>query len=595
MQAQLISVDSFPDNMHEFDKCNCPSPCVRTIFEPSLSFSTLAESNIDQVALKTLARKNYVRERFLYAMETQQRVFTSIKESDSVTMKRLLTTTASLESSMNEIYSSGVNRRTFAETYQMVDILSNRFLPSQDATYALTRNSELKAIRASVNDFTFSTMRSEFKNLLDNVMQYNSLESEALKQIRHCISEGLNGMEDYGNICGQTQIIPCTFLTQLYCSLKNFSVIPDLVFSEKTEADLIAEAELKVSEIQEYNDIIKSMFTNGLDPLKYPEHYECQEVLNHYTETILPEFTEFLNLIASMKNVTSLGEAESLLSMLETLTDNSLGPFFLKEDSMSGWTIPTEDENVEKVCSWYIGSFDDEDEDALFDRSLQRYRDLLPQQQEAVSETFNEVVRLLSALHSSYNTNLKEPIRLFRSYLDEEITKKNLSGVIANPKITLAVINMETARGNMEEGIEEFENYYRSFIHNYEEFYATLDSRTWPFITNSNLRNYNFLGQMMQWYDHFNGKELLEKYPQLNDELNGHETFTGLNISKVIVYAVEGFPRNADAQAGFHAFIANIKDSVLDTVQSLRDQLEKIAVDLTAYQNKIVMDEKFYA
>ena len=178
MQAQLISVDSFPDSMHEFDKCDCLSPCVRTIFEPNLSFSTLAESNIDQVALKTLARKNYVRERFLYAMETQQRVFTSIKESDSVTMKRLLTTAASLESSMNEIYSSSVNRRTFAETYQMVDILSDRFEPSQDATYALTRNSELKAIRASVNDFTFSTMRSEFKNLLDNVMQYNSLEKE---------------------------------------------------------------------------------------------------------------------------------------------------------------------------------------------------------------------------------------------------------------------------------------------------------------------------------------------------------------------------------------------------------------------------------
>ena len=93
-------------------------------------------------------------------------------------MKRLLTTAASLELSMNEIYLSSINRRTFAETYQMIDILSNRFLPSQDATYALTRNSELKAIRASVNDFTFSTMRSEFKNLLDNVMQYNSLEKE---------------------------------------------------------------------------------------------------------------------------------------------------------------------------------------------------------------------------------------------------------------------------------------------------------------------------------------------------------------------------------------------------------------------------------
>ena len=104
--------------MQEFDKCDCPSPCVRTLFEPSLSFATLAESNIDQVARKTPIRKNYVREQFLYAMETQQRVFTSVKESDSVTMNRLLTTAAALESPMNEITSSTANRRTFAETYQ---------------------------------------------------------------------------------------------------------------------------------------------------------------------------------------------------------------------------------------------------------------------------------------------------------------------------------------------------------------------------------------------------------------------------------------------------------------------------------------------
>ena len=222
--------------MQQFDTCDCPIPCVRTLFEPSLSFATLAESNIDldQIALKTPISKNYVRQRFLHAMETQQRVFTSIKKSDSVTMNRFLTTAASLETSVNETYSRSVNRRKFAETYNMVDVLSNRFVPSPDATYALTRDSEFDVIRDSANPFTFSILRVDFKDLIDNVMKYNILESKALQQIRLCITRGLNGTEDYVDICGQTQIVPCTSLTHAYCSTKNLSIIPDLVFSEKT-------------------------------------------------------------------------------------------------------------------------------------------------------------------------------------------------------------------------------------------------------------------------------------------------------------------------------------------------------------------------
>ena len=49
--------------------------------------------------------------------------------------------------------------------------------------------------------------------------------------------------------------------------------------------------------------------------------------------------------------------------------------------------------------------------------------------------------------------------------------------------MTLAVTNIEITLGNMQQGIEEFEQAYVSFIENYEAFYDTLDSRTWPFIT----------------------------------------------------------------------------------------------------------------
>ena len=105
---------------------------------------------------------------------------------------------------------------------------------------------------------------------------------------------------------------------------------------------------------------------------------------------------------------------------------------------------------------------------------------------------------------------------------------------------------------------------------------------------------------MMEWYDHFNGKVLLQKYLELNGELNGNvfpenTTFTGLNISKVIDYAVGGFRTKFDVQTGFNAFVTDIEDSVIGTAQSLLDQLDTIRADLSAYQNKIIMDEQFYA
>ena len=62
----------------------------------------------------------------------------------------------------------------------MVDVLSNRFAPTKDAAFALTRNLELEAIRASVNSVSFSVVRADFNNLIDNLMKYNVLESEAL-------------------------------------------------------------------------------------------------------------------------------------------------------------------------------------------------------------------------------------------------------------------------------------------------------------------------------------------------------------------------------------------------------------------------------
>ena len=100
--------------------------------------------------------------------------------------------------------------------------------------------------------------------------------------------------------------------------------------------------------------------------------------------------------------------------MLETSINNSLGPFFLKRDSTRGWTIRAENE---KMCSWYIESFDNSD--ILFVKHLRRYRSLLPPEHETLSKSFNEVVLLL-VLRSRCNEKLREPIGLLRSYLDVE-------------------------------------------------------------------------------------------------------------------------------------------------------------------------------
>ena len=590
----------FVGGQHNIDgECKCATPCVRTIFEPTLSFAVFAESNIKQVALGYPPRKAYVKERFLNAMETQQRVVRSIKQKDTAYMNKLIETANSLQLSAKDMYESTRNLTTFAQTYQVVDILSADFSHQEDVKAIHKRQNGMVDTRNSIKPLAFADLRINFQTLIDSLTDYNVIDSGASQEIRRCISNGLNGTENYENICEQTSLDPCTSLTQTYCSVKNISEIPGLVLSGGTEASLMAEALNILPDIQQYNDTVTSIFEDGFDPVKHSDHYECQNTLKQYTDNVLPNFTDLFNIIHTIENATSLIEAESLFAMLETIIKDTLGPFLLKRDPSNTWVSPSKRERRERICAWYITSFDNESQ--RFERSLMKNIALYELHYAFILETFNQIVAILSSITYLYDRGFEKPISLFSDYLDEQTTKEKLSEAIADPEMTVAVVSLKPILGDIKTAIFNFERAYVAFAESSQTLYSVLETRSWPFITSSNTNKFEFLEQMLEWYNYFNGNELVREHLETYGQLNGYafpvsSTFTGVNISSLIADAVKGFETTSSGgQTGFSAFIKDLKESVEAPMKSLEEQFHPIIEDMTDYQNKLLMNEEFYA
>ena len=150
--------------------CNCPIPCNRILFEPSLSYAALSEFNIDQVALTDTKTREAVRQRFLNTVETQQRVLKTIKETDNVTMTEIINTGDSLISSVTDIHQNSLDGTRLSQVYKVVDVLSGKFQGKADVTYMRVKFDELAAIRADSVAISFSNPRNDFEFLIDTLM-----------------------------------------------------------------------------------------------------------------------------------------------------------------------------------------------------------------------------------------------------------------------------------------------------------------------------------------------------------------------------------------------------------------------------------------
>ena len=114
----------FLEKIQEEDNdCNCSITCTRTLYEPSLSYVQLSEFNIYQVALTDDTKKENVRIKFESAMETQQRVVGSIRDSDRTLVKEFLNITGNLFTALNNTYTLCSDVSALSAKYKFPNIL----------------------------------------------------------------------------------------------------------------------------------------------------------------------------------------------------------------------------------------------------------------------------------------------------------------------------------------------------------------------------------------------------------------------------------------------------------------------------------------
>ena len=161
--------------------CNCSVTCDRTLFEPTLSYAMLSEFNIDQVALTTEAKKEVVRVKFETAMETQQRVVDTIKDSDERIMKRLVDTASNIALALNETYTACTNTTTLSELYKIPDVLTeDESLPQEDVSYAKQHSDEIEE-REKKAEIDFQPSKNEELNeMLEDVTKIRRLVSRGV-------------------------------------------------------------------------------------------------------------------------------------------------------------------------------------------------------------------------------------------------------------------------------------------------------------------------------------------------------------------------------------------------------------------------------
>ena len=397
------------------------------------------------------------------------------------------------------------------------------------------------------------------------------LESEVLQQLHKCISVGISGTENYQDVCGVTQVIQCDSLMEQYCFVNNLTKVLDVIF------DLI--------------------YPDGVDTTRFPDHYNCVNTFEKYENIILPGYIHFLDLITTIANLSSLLEAQTLFLNFESIINTTLGTYFLKTDPTIGWAIPPNNEQLETVCNWYIKGFDTDNSE--FGRTLNKFKVYLFEYHNTLTEKFFQVVKGLGLIKDMYNRDISGPIALFKVYLHKKITKQNLSEAITDTSFTQSIASITMMTDKIKEATSNFAASCKQFYETYTEFYETLSVRTWPFVTSTSIENYQFLNQMMEWYETYDGKELLHQYLGVTGNLNGQTfrsdtDFTALNIWRATKNAVMGFDKATLTRTGFNAYIIEITDNIINKANKLQKQLESMALTLQVYQQKLIMDVDFY-
>ncbi len=593
--------------------------CERNVFEPTLSYATLSEFNIDQVALTTQAKRDAVKVKFEAATERQQRVVEAIRAADEDAMRSLVLTASTLIETLNSTFLLCGNTTLLSIVYKTPDIVNaDNEMPEKDRDFVSERIDTV-ARQAERVTISFEDTQRKLGELLEPLFGYDEGSSVVLDTIQGCLDAGLDGSGEKKDHCEPPPGPPAPgppFEPPDYCHLPGME---DFCFLEKYERwdeeifrkagsaeEIISTATTDLTILDNYNSVIEWTFENETLPASInASHMACQSKLSTYQTTVLLTLISFVNAVSGLENVSTLQESKNLITSLRDTVNNSLGPYLLEDDEQGFWSSPfsgppphREDDHSIDECAWYEEIYSSEIRPFGWGYFYLGESGKITSKHNSVKTKFASLVDQLGKMVESYTDNLQEVVQQVEAYLARDIEKKQLAETLSDQSLTRSISELSTLNNDLKTNIKYFTSAYQMFPPYVVTFYRELMSSPFPFILDSTRANYTFLQDLMGWYDNLGGRELIRNYLQEGETLDDNAfppdaNLTVKTIWTALVPAVEGFEEDGDGVTGLSG-LTGVLNGISVTATRFTTQLDVLIFSMSEYTDRISMNTDFY-
>ena len=588
------------------------------MYEPSLSYAELSEFNIDQMALTDDTKKATVKVKFEAAMETQQRVVEAIRDTDRKLMKDFLNITGDLFTALNNTHTLCSDVSALSTKYKFPNILdAEDESPITDIEEAKKRVKDLDATEDGMK-IAFWDTRDQLERVRKMLLGWDNGQWAA-DTIQYCIDNNLNGNEDANTLCGPgsrppgTPNIMCDDKVLTYCFVSSLTTLPSAnngVYDggDENRAREIITADL--SRHDEYKENVEWAFAGQtLAPVEFADHYSCDADLDRYQNQVLVDFLSLMDTIKTLGNVSNLTAAKEIFVEIDDAVNTKLAPYLLVNDTMNTWRVPARpgDDSEEKVydsrqlkCYWYLDLLKKDIDD--YEDSLDSTATNIKSYQSSVRLEFKEIVKQLLSLINYYNDDLSESVAAVQSYLDRDITKKNLSETFTDHNLIRSISEISSMKTSLISLLDDFDDAYLELGHALEINYENMFKKTFPLLLDSNKEDFEFLQKMLEWYSDQDGKALMDEYFQLGGKIEAgpfkiepNSNITESNIWLVVQDSLKGFQHKGMTQEkGLNAFRSDVTLQITSQITELTNQYDILLDEMRTYSRAIQMDTQFY-
>ena len=535
------------------------------------------------MVLTNQSKRDSIKNKFLNAMETRQRVVKTIRDFDSSMMTHLLSTAKKFWHELKTISNISSNAAYFAKHYKIVNLFSDSFNPYLDGYYLKQIFQNLQSVKHNSLEINFSRIRIDLVSLLQPLTKNSVVLSEPLMEIRRCIAAGLNGTEAPSIVCSKN--LNCTATTKTFCFLNNLKNVLSNIFSQRTNEDMTSTAENVLSQIQSYHRNIAYFFQ--VQPTD-SYHLSCKSILHKFEDDALPAFIELLDVISQLKDFSNLNEVESHIAKFHKLLEEKLGPFFLQKDPASGWITPGY--GGEYVCSWYLRQF--EADFQYFARTVNKLGSQLSWAYTESKTKFDNLLEKLFSLKQIYSDGIAPTMQALQQYLINNTTKLTLSKILTGSDITMTVKHFQEELQKVITAVNSFSIGSAKLIEMILQFFTQLSNLRWQMIPTDRHDNYQFLTLMMTWNETLTAHERHLVHMWIEDYLGSKIKDTEpANIWRAAKLAIKGFETPS---TGLDAFVAKIGQHMVQGGQSLKEQLEQLSPLMEKYAKDLQIGTDFF-